>query len=396
MSSRSHAERSWSGEQHDRAVGRGARGAPRFGEQQQREQSEHFGLVGHELREQAREADRLGAEVGADELVAVGRGVALVEHEVDDREHGAKPAGQLGVAGNAVRNLRVADLLLGAHEALRHRRLGHEERACDVRRLEPAEQPQRERDLRARRERRVTAGEDEAEAVVFHVALRFGALGALVEQRGLGVTVVAGRLATQPVDGAVAGGGGDPTARVGRHARCPATSRSRSRTPPGPSLRRCRCRRRDGPGWRRPGRIPHGRSARGRLVARRQARPARRWRLVLERTDLDRAHAGRRALRRPRERGVEVGQLEDPEAAELFLRLSANGPSVMTGSPSVGAHDGRGARLVQTAAEHPQALGHELGVERVDLLERLLHHFGIVGHRGIRGCATRRGGTASW
>ena len=82
-----------------RAVGRGARRAARLGEQQQREQPERLGFVGHELGEQTREPDRLRAEVGADQLVAFGRGVALVEDEVDDGEHGSEPARQLRVVG---------------------------------------------------------------------------------------------------------------------------------------------------------------------------------------------------------------------------------------------------------------------------------------------------------
>ena len=66
------------------------------------------------------------------------------------------------------------------------------------------------------RQRRVTAREDEAEAVVLHVAHRLGRLGALVEERGLGVAVIAGCLAAQPVDRAVAGRRGDPAAGVRR------------------------------------------------------------------------------------------------------------------------------------------------------------------------------------
>ena len=62
-------------------------------------------------------------------------------------------------------------LRLGPHEALRHRRLGHEERARDLGRREPGERAQRERDLRFEPERGVTAREDEAEAVVVDAAV---------------------------------------------------------------------------------------------------------------------------------------------------------------------------------------------------------------------------------
>ena len=50
------------GEQDERPVLR-ARSAAGVGQQQQREQAEHLGLVGHQLGQQAREADRLRAQL---------------------------------------------------------------------------------------------------------------------------------------------------------------------------------------------------------------------------------------------------------------------------------------------------------------------------------------------
>ena len=49
-------------QQHHRPVGRGPGRPTRLGEQQQGEQPDGLGLVGHQLGEQAGEADRLGAE----------------------------------------------------------------------------------------------------------------------------------------------------------------------------------------------------------------------------------------------------------------------------------------------------------------------------------------------
>ena len=43
--------------------------------------------------------------------------------------------------------------------------------------------------------------------------------------------------------------------------------------------------------------------------------------LVLERPNLDGASAGDGRLARPLQRGVEIGGLDDPEAAELLLGL---------------------------------------------------------------------------
>src|SRR5437764_220100 len=87
---------------------RRARGAAGGDEEEEREEAVHLRLVGHELRQEAGEADGLVAEVVAAELVARRGGVALVEHEVEHREHGAEAVGQLGVARDAVRDVGVA------------------------------------------------------------------------------------------------------------------------------------------------------------------------------------------------------------------------------------------------------------------------------------------------
>ena len=62
----------------------------------------------------------------------------------------------------------------------------------------------------------MTAREDEAEPVVLHVAHQIDRLIALVEQRGLRMTVVADALTAEAIDGAIASGRGDPAARIRR------------------------------------------------------------------------------------------------------------------------------------------------------------------------------------
>ena len=109
-------------------------GAAGLGEQQQGEQAQRLGLVGHQLGQQPGQADRLGAQVAADQVVAGRGGVPLVEDQVDDREHEREPVGQLRVPRHPVRDARGADLALGPDQALGHRRLGHEEGAGDLRR----------------------------------------------------------------------------------------------------------------------------------------------------------------------------------------------------------------------------------------------------------------------
>ena len=61
--------------------------APRVMQQHQREQAPHLGLVRHQLGEHAPEADRLRRQIDA-------AAVALVEDQVDDREHGCEPVRQ--------------------------------------------------------------------------------------------------------------------------------------------------------------------------------------------------------------------------------------------------------------------------------------------------------------
>ena len=64
--------------------------------------------------------------------------VALVEDEVQHRSTALEPGRELRGIGDAVRDARVADLALGAHEALGDGRLGDEERARHRRGLEAA------------------------------------------------------------------------------------------------------------------------------------------------------------------------------------------------------------------------------------------------------------------
>jgi hypothetical protein len=61
-------------EEHDAPVGGHAGRATGLGQQQQRQQPDRLGLVGHQLDQQAGQADGLGAQVLAYEIVAGRRG----------------------------------------------------------------------------------------------------------------------------------------------------------------------------------------------------------------------------------------------------------------------------------------------------------------------------------
>ena len=70
-----------------------------------------------------------------------------------------------------VRKAPLADRALGAHQPLGNRGLGRQERVGDLGGCEPAEEPEREGDLRVRRQGGMTAGEDQPQAVVMHERL---------------------------------------------------------------------------------------------------------------------------------------------------------------------------------------------------------------------------------
>jgi hypothetical protein len=113
---------------------------------------------------------------------------------------------------HAQRDAGVADLPLRADEPLRERRFGEEEGACDLGRLEAADEAQRQRDLGLRRECRVAAGEDQFEAFVGDGRLLVvGKLLGACEQLRLARECL---LAADPVDRRVPGRRDDPGARV--------------------------------------------------------------------------------------------------------------------------------------------------------------------------------------
>ncbi len=70
------------------------------------------------------------------------------------------------VGRHLVRNARVADLALGSEQPLAEGRLGDEQRVGDFRGRQPAEGAQGQRHLSLERQRRMAAGEDEAESIV--------------------------------------------------------------------------------------------------------------------------------------------------------------------------------------------------------------------------------------
>ena len=112
ISARSHSVRSWSGSS-TRSPLASVRAARRESvSKTDAEQPDHLGLVGHQVGEQPRQPDCLGAEVRPYERPARARGVALVVDEVENGEDGLEAIRQLEPFGHTVGDVRVADLAL--------------------------------------------------------------------------------------------------------------------------------------------------------------------------------------------------------------------------------------------------------------------------------------------
>ena len=194
---------------------------PRVGEQQQGEQPGRLRLPGEQRGQRAGQPDGLVAQLPADQLLAARRPVALGEDQVDHAEHRAEPPGQLLAPRHAERDPGLPDLPLGPHQPLRHRRLGDQEGGGDLRRGQPADAAQRQRDPRLRVQGRMAAHEDEPELVVslrhhgrFSHHSRPSDPG---QARRLGLLGRTPALPPQPVQGLVPRRAGQPGAGVGRH-----------------------------------------------------------------------------------------------------------------------------------------------------------------------------------
>ena len=184
------------------------------------EEAGDLARVGEEPAQQAREAHPLAAEVAAHERVAGGGRVALVEDQIDHPQHAVQPLGQGVLARHRVGDARGADLRLGAHEPLGHRRRRHEEGARDLVDGKAAEGLEGERHLGFEGERGVTAGEDQPHEVVREGLLREAGCRdrRLAEVGDLGLLRGQVLLAAQAVDRLVPRRGDQPRARVPRHA----------------------------------------------------------------------------------------------------------------------------------------------------------------------------------
>ena len=166
ISSRSQRRAVLVEQQHRLARGPTRAPQPRRLDLHQRDEAVDFRLLRRELGENSAQPQRVLAEGRPHPVVARGRGVALVEDEVDDLEHRRQTLGALGptrhLEGNPAsasvrfaRTMRWATVGSGTRKA----------RAISSV-VRPAKQAERERDARLGRQDRVTGDEHQPQEVV--------------------------------------------------------------------------------------------------------------------------------------------------------------------------------------------------------------------------------------
>ena len=126
----------------------------------------NFRFAGKKLPQHAPQAQRLFAESRPHPFIARGRGIALIEDQVDHREYGLNPATQLVPTRRLKGNVCFREGLLGARDPLAQRLFRHKKRTGDLRRGEAADQAQRKRDASFHRKHGMARGEDEPQHVI--------------------------------------------------------------------------------------------------------------------------------------------------------------------------------------------------------------------------------------
>jgi hypothetical protein len=125
----------------------------------------------HRASKKPRQPDGLRTEALADPVGARRGGVSLVEQQIQDGENPAEALRQEVRGRHAVGDPGIADLALGADQALGHGGLRDQAGAGDLGGGQAGERAQRQGDPGFELPRRVTAGEDQAQLVVPDAAL---------------------------------------------------------------------------------------------------------------------------------------------------------------------------------------------------------------------------------
>ncbi len=143
-----------------------ARVQPRRLDFHEGDQTVDFGFPRHQFSQDPPQTQGFLAQLRSHPVAAGGRGVPLVEDEIDDLEHRRYPSCQLGAARDFERDAGGRQGPLRPNDTLGDRRRGNEEGAGDLLGREPAEQSQRERHAGFGRQHGVAGDEHEAQQVV--------------------------------------------------------------------------------------------------------------------------------------------------------------------------------------------------------------------------------------
>jgi hypothetical protein len=209
--------------ERDQLAGAFPGGAAGVGQQHQCEQAARLGDRPRQVdgcgQQHPGQADRFGGELGPLRAVAAGARVALVEHQVEHLPDHGHALCQLAGAHLAEARARRLDRRLRPADALRHRRLRHQERARDLRRRQAAYGAEGQGQLRRGRDGGVAAEHKEVEGVVAiagwlrsAVQRRVSKPGLEIEDRLLALPPRA--LAAPGIHQSPPGDGDEPRARV--------------------------------------------------------------------------------------------------------------------------------------------------------------------------------------
>ena len=187
-----------------------ARRAPGLDQQHQRQQATGFGF-GQQFHQQGAEPDGLAGQIRTRQVLA-GRGeIPFIKDQINHLQYGVEPFVELLPFRHLIGNAGLADLVLGAHDALRHGRRGHQIGAGDFLGGEVAHFPQGQRHPGVGGQRRVAAGEDQPQAVIFQLFFLAGRRHVLFQAPGdLLLGGVEAGPSAQGVDGLEAAGGDQP------------------------------------------------------------------------------------------------------------------------------------------------------------------------------------------
>lgn len=174
-------------------------------------------------RQELDEPDGLEAQVGTNQVLALERPVAFVEHQIEALEHCPHPCRQLDGLGKPDLDLELAQTALGSDDSLCHGRGSHQKRAGDLLHAEATHRLEHQRHLGVPRRPRVATGEHERKLVVIQFGRKGGSWGleaffdALREPLHLVLARPPPPVATKHVERSVLRHASDPSRRVLGH-----------------------------------------------------------------------------------------------------------------------------------------------------------------------------------